>query len=54
MDEQIKELHERIKGIFKGAASVKIFVNSEGITVEPCYRSGMPYSMRDINRDWIE
>lgn len=55
MEEKINKLHEMIKEIYPEAVSVKILVNSEGIEVNPEYRTNIRgYTMKNICGEWIK
>lgn len=54
-EERISEIHARIKALFPGAVSVSVFVNQEGIDVQPTFKTDLSgYSMRDISGKWVK
>lgn len=51
----INTIHEIIKKTFPRSVSVKVFVNSRGLEVEPFYRTNISgYSMRTITGAWVK
>jgi len=55
VEEKINYIHELIKEIYSDAISVRIFVNNQGIEVNPQYRTNVNgYSMQTINGKWIK
>ncbi len=54
IEAKIQKLHEQIKNIFPDAVSVEIFVNDNGITVRPDYRTNLTYSMKNISGEWVK
>jgi hypothetical protein len=54
-EERISEIHADIKALFPDATSVNVFVNSEGIDVQPTYKTELSgYSMRNISGKWVK
>ncbi|CAI6072792.1 hypothetical protein [Cohnella sp. JJ-181] len=55
METQIQIVHAMLKEMFPEAVAVNVFVNVEGIRVEPQYRTNLcGLSMRMINGKWTE
>lgn len=53
-EDKIMEMHELIKELFPDAVSVKVFVNSQGIEVEPQFKTNISgYSMQTITGQWV-
>lgn len=55
MENDLDNIHAYIKDLFPDAVAVRIFVNSEGIEVNPEYRTNTNgYSMRNINGKFVK
>jgi len=55
MEEKINEIHQMIKDAYPDAVSVKIFVNSDGIEVDPKFRTNLNnFSMKTITGKWVK
>lgn len=55
IEDKIQKLHEQIKEIFPDAVSVEIFVNNDGIKVNPRYEANLKnYSMKNITGKWVK
>lgn len=55
LEERINQIHELIKETFPDAVAVKVFVNAQGIEVNPEYRTNLAYfSMQTITGNWVK
>jgi hypothetical protein len=55
IQQTVDAIYSLVKRAWGNAAAVKIFVNAEGITVEPRIRSEISgFTMRNIGGDWIK
>lgn len=55
MEDKINEVHELIKEICPDAVAIKIFVNAQGITFNPEYKTNLKdYGMRTITGEWVK
>lgn len=54
MEQEIQELHERIKRLYPEAVLVVVEVNSQGISVTPTYKTNVVgCSMQTIGGAWV-
>jgi len=54
MEAEIQKLHEQIRNIFPDAVKVEIIVDTDGIIVNPSYRTDLTYSMMNICGEWVK
>lgn len=55
LEEKIQVVHEVLKNLFPDAVSIEVFVNCEGITVAPNFKTNISgFSMQTVTRKWVQ